>query len=284
MILGNIDQSKYFRYLLNGFGLDSQPQTQVFDHFSNIHPSDPNTIITSNYIKNTPFTANVTKPLVYRGVGLYLTPYETHQVYGVVMGSETAYSVDLEADVGQAPLVLVGAVQGRNNARIVASGSIDLLSDEFLSRSEYGNLELARALLRWNFGLSGVLKAGDITHRSMESNQVKPNAYKVSEEIYFSCEIWEWCSESNQWVGFKTPEEGDILMEFVMLDPYYRIPLVPNKQNTQKYEVQYRLPDKYGVFQFKINYQRPGYSFLQIAEKVTSIILKYVDYNKTIQT
>jgi oligosaccharyltransferase complex subunit beta len=27
MMLGNIDQSKYFRSLLNGFGLDSLPQT-----------------------------------------------------------------------------------------------------------------------------------------------------------------------------------------------------------------------------------------------------------------
>jgi oligosaccharyltransferase complex subunit beta len=85
--------------------------------------------------------------------------------------------------------------------------------------------------------------------------------------VYFATEIWQWDSDSDKWVPFNAPE-GDILMEFVMLDPYYRIPLKQNAKEPAKYEVEFKIPDKYGIFHFRVNYFRPGYSFLRIAEKV----------------
>lgn len=53
-----------------------------------------------------------------------------------------------------------------------------------------------------------------------------------------------------------------------MLDPYYRIPL-EKVGNTAVYKTSFQCPDKHGIFQFKVNYKKPGYTFLNIADKVT---------------
>ena len=34
----------------------------------------------------------VEKPILYRGTGLSLTPYETNQVFGIVRASESGYA------------------------------------------------------------------------------------------------------------------------------------------------------------------------------------------------
>jgi oligosaccharyltransferase complex subunit beta len=79
-------------------------------------------------------------------------------------------------------------------------------------------------LLKWTFGQNGILKAGQLVHNRIGSTETIPQNYKLSEDIYFSTEIWHWDSENDRWVPFNAPE-GDVLMEFVMMDPYYRIPL-----------------------------------------------------------
>ena len=68
-----------------------------------------------------------------------MTPYETFQVYGLVRGSETAMSGQILSH----NIIFVGATQGRNNARFVATGSWDILSDEFITDSNLGNADLA---------------------------------------------------------------------------------------------------------------------------------------------
>jgi oligosaccharyltransferase complex subunit beta len=69
-------------------------------------------------------------------------------------------------------------------------------------------------------------------------------------------------------------------MEFVMLDPYYRVSLKPTPT---KYELEFTLPDKYGVFQFKVDYRRPGYSFIHVAEKVTIRPYRHDEYERYLQ-
>ena len=134
-----------FRHLINSFGVDMHELgSLVYDHFSNIHPSDALTVSTNNVVKNSVFVQDLSKPVLYRGIytiwyllgaGLSLTLYETNQVYGVVRGSETAYSKKLDQDetiVVGSNVVYVAATQGRNNARVVITGGWDIVSDEFL--------------------------------------------------------------------------------------------------------------------------------------------------------
>jgi len=64
-----------------------------------------------------------------------------------------------------------------------------------------------------------------------------------------------------------------------MLDPYIRTALVDAHKNG-KYSVSFRCPDKYGVFQFKVNYRHPGYSFLNLATKITVRPFKHNEYER----
>lgn len=99
VLLGNSDQNRIFRHLSNAFGVDMHELgSSVFDHFNSLSVTDPLTVATNNVVRKTPFVGALDKPILYRGAGLSLTPYETNQVYGVVRGSETAYSRRLDQD------------------------------------------------------------------------------------------------------------------------------------------------------------------------------------------
>lgn len=53
----------------------------------------------------------------------------------------------------------------------------------------------------------------------------------------------------------------DLQLEFTMLDPHIRIVLPPVEGSPGTYSVQFRAPDRHGVFKFVINYKRKGYVF-----------------------
>merc|ERR1711916_305495 len=57
---------------------------------------------------------------------------------------------------------------------------------------------------------------------------------------------------------------SDIQLEFQMLDPYVRLTMPHD--GAGNYVAAFKVPDVYGVFQFKLNYRRHGYSSLSLAE------------------
>jgi len=68
--------------------------------------------------------------------------------------------------------------------------------------------------------------------------------------------------------GTWAPYKGtDVQMEFVRIDPFVRTPLKLDKR-IGAFAVDFKLPDVYGVFQFKIDYTRLGYTFLTSATQV----------------
>lgn len=78
----------------------------------------------------------------------------------------------------------------------------------------------------------------------------------------------------NQWEPFIT---DDLQVEFVMLDPWVRVPLT-NKKGSATYEAEFYAPTKEGIYQFKVIYKRPGYNFLTLAERVTVRPYKHDEY------
>lgn len=59
----------------------------------------------------------------------------------------------------------------------------------------------------------------------------------------------------------------DVQMEFVRIDPFVRLPLKKNSK-TGRFGIDFKLPDVYGVFQFKMNYERLGWTFLSSSTQV----------------
>lgn len=282
LIAGDIDTSKAYRQLFNNFGVDvDELGSKVVDNFNNARDREDSIIKTDNFASEEVFGKRPSKPLLYRGVGLTLTNYENFQVWGIVRGSQYAYSRKFDEDrktlnVGQS-IVLVAAVQGRNNARAVLTGSLDMFSNELYDRSEGANREYVRELLRWNLNEQGVLRVGKIYHHKKGETE-QPPEYKITDDVIYWIEIEEWNQRLKKWTPYVA---NDIQMEFVMLDPYVRMPLVKdNTPGSTKYIADFKLPDKYGVFQFKITYRRPGYSFLSASTKIPVRPFKHNEYDR----
>lgn len=221
-------------------------------------------------------------PILYKGVGFQHSQYENFQVYGLLRGENTTISYNHitreVVNVGQ-KIILTAAVQGRNNARAVFVGSIDMLSNAFLSQKTYSNKEYINNLLLWNFGENGLLKIGRIHHHKTGEVEI-PFNYKIEDEINYSIEIFRWNHTALEWVPYIAPHE--IMMEFIMLDPYIRMPL-KKKIGSPEYQATFKAPNKYGVFQFKVNYKRPGYTFIEESTKVTVRPFKHNEYERFIQ-
>ncbi|KAE8594626.1 hypothetical protein XENTR_v10019721 [Xenopus tropicalis] len=81
---------------------------------------------------------------------------------------------------------------------------------------------------------------------------------------------------NGKWVPF---DGDDIQLEFVRIDPFVRTFL---KKNGGKYSVQFKLPDVYGVFQFKVDYNRLGYTHLYSTTQVSVRPLQHTQYERFI--
>lgn len=85
----------------------------------------------------------------------------------------------------------------------------------------------------------------------------------------YTIEIAEYVND--KWVPYKAK---DIQLEIIMLDPYIRTTLKQSRISPEhhygRFTAHVRLPDVYGVFTFKVNYKRPGLTYL-LAEDVVAI-------------
>eukprot|EP00941_MAST-03F_sp_MAST-3F-sp1_P003062 g3062.t1 len=130
-------------------------------------------------------------PILYSGVGMAVSD-ENILAFKVLTGEASAYSAFLDEDVNEYPqsaghdTLLVAAIQTRNNARVIVSGSIEMFSNRFFGAelepaarhhrsddaddfSKYhgknpSNREFVDNISRWNFRERGVLRASRISH------------------------------------------------------------------------------------------------------------------------
>jgi oligosaccharyltransferase complex subunit beta len=72
----------------------------------------------------------------------------------------------------------------------------------------------------------------------------------------------------------------DVQVEFTMLDPHVRITLAHDGRG--HYSTRFVAPDVYGVFQFKLAYNRVGYSFVRLADTVTVRPFRHNEYERFI--
>ena len=69
----------------------------------------------------------------------------------------------------------------------------------------------------------------------------------------------------------------DLQLEFTMLDPHVRTALLPADE-LGKYSVQFRVPDRHGVFKFVIDHRRRGWTFLRSATVVPVVPPRHDGY------
>ncbi|KAG9297535.1 hypothetical protein G9A89_001475 [Geosiphon pyriformis] len=259
--------------------------TSVIDHFNfDVSDNGTHTLLVLNnegLTKNPVILSKATvegAPILYRGVGhkFGTTPLLTKIAW---VASNSAYSYETKAEqvVDQDPflvghdITLVSALQALNNARVTFVGSIELFQDslfkspvrKFNSSEEYlnsGNKAFVDDLIKWTFQESGVLKAIS-SHLHREGEDEELDAYRIKDNIVYTIEVSEYAND--RWQPFNGT---DIQLEVIMLDPYIRRTLIPlpitPQHHSRKFEAHLKLPDVYGVFTFKVNYKREGYSYI----------------------
>jgi len=285
LIAADVDTSKVFRQLINQFGVETdQFGSRLYDDIKKV--GDDNTLFaTENLVQQDAFSPQIPEGILYRGIGLTLSPYENFQTYGVLRASEYTYSKLYSYDYSAGEeeilntgnkIILAAGVQGRNNARALITGSLDLFSNELYAKSNGRNRRYARSLVSWNFGESGVLKVDRIYHHFANDASYQPSEYKLYDDIVYEIDITTWDSSQKRWVPYVA---NDIQLEFVMLDPYIRMPLT-HVPGSSTYKAEFKIPDKHGVFQFKVTYRKPGFSFIQAATKIPVRPFKHNEYER----
>nr|CAG4645505.1 EOG090X05EE [Lynceus sp. MCZ IZ 141354] len=277
-----------------GFEVDEEGAS-VIDHMNfdandqgkhTLIVADPKNLINAPTIvgKN---AANL-KPFLFQGTGL-IADKENPLILDILKASSTAYSYKPDQTVDEFPhavgqkTLLIAGLQARNNARVVFSGSLDFFSDEFFSApvnsgelkaDQSGNKELSEALTRWVFKEEGVLRVGKVSHHRVGEKDT-PQFYTVTEDLLYTVEIDRLVD--GKW---KPYDASDVQLEFVRIDPFVRTFLKPDSKGL--FYAQFKVPDVYGVYQFKIDYSRMGFTFLQSATQVPVRPLEHTQYERFI--
>jgi len=297
LVAVNSNISEPVREVANECGVDfDEEQTSVIDHV-NFDASDESaggrhTLIALSNVNAIPvITGNPTAPILFSGVGHAATE-GSRLLFRILTGTQTTYSANANQAVTDYPqsvgkdTLLVTAIQARNNARIVFSGSLDLFSNKLFSSSvlvngkkfeKSGNEQFVAELSKWVFAERGLLRAKVLHHSKLAGGPANPQSYRIKDEIKFGVTIEEYEMSSDSWKPYVA---SDVQLSLVMLDPYIRKTLTADA--TGKYTTSLRLPDVYGVYKFSIDYHRQGYSNLELFEQVSVHPFRHDEFERFI--
>ncbi|KAK8814201.1 hypothetical protein WA158_008063 [Blastocystis sp. Blastoise] len=288
--------SKLVRTVAGDFGVDIEENgSKVIDHFNYATTSDN----LDHQLVYTTQIANI-KPLVgkiqdssrvyYKGTGLVVI--DNIFMINTLVGEQSTYSVNNNSEITSTgkDTVMVVSVQGRNNARVSLFGSIEMFSNQYSFFVDSINAAFVKHVTFWTFRQRGILRYHDVSHKHVDNtpleimlkNHQRPNlpisqcddeistypevapnnvVYRVKDDVEYDIEIDEY-SHGN-WKGYNAT---DIQLEFRMLDPYVRINL---EGENGHYHAQFKIPDVYGIYKFRVMYRRLGYSVIESNTQVS---------------
>lgn len=279
-----------------GIELDERG-TAVIDHLNydikdrgdhTLLVADPSNLLDAEMVVGT----TPKSPSLFQGLGM-TADLDNPLILEIMTGTTTSYSYfpgdpikEYPHAVGKSTLLITG-LQARNNARIIFCGSIDFFSNKFFSSpvlksipgskefKESNNRALSVSLSKWVFKEKGVIRVASVKHHKIGETQPPP-AYTVKDNVHYEIEIEEFVH--GQWKPFMLK---DVQLEFFRIDPFVRTFL--NKTKDKKaYYADFMLPDVYGVFQFKVDYNRIGYTYLFSTTQVSVRPFQHTQYERFI--
>ncbi|RHY85174.1 hypothetical protein DYB37_000800 [Aphanomyces astaci] len=307
LVAGSMQVSTMLRQFAAALGVQFDKKgTVVMDHVR--HVGDKTDIYHSHLTSQqwTQFPLVVgrpSKPIFFNGVGMSVDPSNVLALT-VLAAEPTSYSasptkrpIDRASSNFGTNVSLVAAIQARNNARVVFSGSVDLFKDAYYS-SSYGNGDFVEAVTKWTFGERGVLRVTNVRHTKEDGTppdamlrpidrpdqpltlypdaEVARNSlvYRIKDNVTYSFDVHER-QDDGTWTPFAA---DDMQLEFVMLDPYVRKTLAHDDRG--HFAVTFATPDVYGIFQFRVMYRRVGYSVLHWTTQVSVRPYKHDEYDR----
>ncbi|KAL9245993.1 hypothetical protein vseg_019582 [Gypsophila vaccaria] len=297
ILAANDNASEFVRSVASECGVDFDEDSSavVVDHTSyavSEIEGDHTLIASDNLIKSDVILGRekIEAPVLFRGIAHSVNPANS-LVVKVLSASPAAYSSKPNSKLSTPPTItgtsisLVSVVQARNNARILISGSLDMFSDRFLrsgvqkagtaiKHEKSGNEQFVTELSKWIFHERGHLKALNVKHHKVgETNE--PSMYRINDDLEYSVEVYEWSGTS--WEPYVA---DDLQLQFYMMSPYVLKTLSNNKKGL--YHTSFKVPDVYGVFQFKIEYQSLGYTSLSLSKQIPVRPYKHDEYERFI--
>ncbi|KAK0178673.1 hypothetical protein PV327_007543 [Microctonus hyperodae] len=296
LVAGSSNSGDALRELASecGFEIDEEGAT-VIDHLNyDINDGGHHTTIVadSENLINAPVIVgdkNV-PPLLYRGTGL-IADVDNPLVLRLLTASSSAYSYNPDHPVKEYPhavgrnTLLIAALQARNNARVLFSGSLYFFSDEAFTSSvqkalggnkfdKSGNEAVAKAVTQWVFKEHGVIRVSTVNHHRIGESE-PPVAYTIMEDVIYTITVEKLSGD--KWIPY---EANDIQLEFVRIDPFIRMTMTPSGYG--RYEARFKIPDVYGVYQFKVDYNRIGTTHLYSTTQVSVRPLEHTQYERFI--
>jgi oligosaccharyltransferase complex subunit beta len=132
-------------------------------------------------------------------------------------------------------------IQGLNNARFFASGSLDLFSNDFFNKFEKGgNRQLAKNSISWLMGERGVVREISTKRKhgctGLEGKQeIGTIDCPVRSKFRFETELEFWNWEKKAWEPYI---DDSLYLEITMMTPKFRKYFVPDAKSPGKYSIQ----------------------------------------------
>ncbi|EEB93109.1 hypothetical protein MPER_08282, partial [Moniliophthora perniciosa FA553] len=258
------------------------PNTPLISHFP--ERSEPANIIPISIPKPSPDTPSIltpsTSPVWFSGVPFALG--QNPLLFPILNAPAESFAADADAtadilaDAAEkggeglwagSQLAVAAGFQALGGARAVWVGGVEMFSDEFAKKEnekgvKSGNQQFAQDVAAWAFQESLVLRIDSTSHRRI--NDSTPEQYTINDQIEYTVSISKYNPKFSIW----EPYWGltDMQLEFTMLDPHIRI-AIPRAESQGKrekgvYRVQFRAPDRHGVFKFVLDYKRKGWTHL----------------------
>ncbi|XP_044509830.1 dolichyl-diphosphooligosaccharide--protein glycosyltransferase 48 kDa subunit-like isoform X2 [Mangifera indica] len=278
-----------------GVDFDEDATAMVIDHISyavSNTDGDHTLIASDDFIKSEVILGSnkIEAPVLFQGIGHTLNPANS-LVLKVLSASPSAYSANPKSKLSSPPsltgsaISLVSVLQARNNARVMITGSLSLFSNRFFrsgvqkagsstKHEKSGNEQFLTELGKWVFHERGHLKALNVRHHKVGESD-EPAIYRINDDLEYSVEIYEWSGTS--WEPYVA---DDVQVQFYMMSPYVLKTLSNDKKGL--YSTAFKVPDVYGVFQFKVEYQRLGYTSLSLSKQIPVRPYRHNEYERFI--
>lgn len=175
---------------------------------------------------------------------------------------------------------LVTGFQTNVNSRVVFAGGVKMFSDEY-ARKELpsggapGNALFVKDVAAWVFQEKMKLRIDAVDHHRVGESGA-PEMYTTNDEIVYTAHISAYDSRTSTWKPYSGID--DLQLEFTMLDPHIRTSLPAVAGSPGTYQVQFRAPDRHGVFKFVLNWKRKGHSYLESSTTVPVVPPRHDQY------
>ncbi|KAG8697023.1 oligosaccharyl transferase glycoprotein complex, beta subunit [Ceratobasidium sp. 394] len=274
------------------------PNTPLISHFP-ARPA-PHTTLPISLAKSHPLVTPNLPPILFSGASFSLG--DNPQLFSILHAPAESFAADSEDDANAesvaemadrggeglwagSSMSVAAGFQVAGGARATWVGGVSLFSDEFANAEvapgqKSGNAQFSQDLASWTFQESLVLRVDSSTHRlaSTPAHNITstPTRYTVKDDIVYELHVSKFDGKSGEW----SPYSGikDMQLDFTMLDPHVRVDLPAVKAQPGVYRVQFRAPDRHGVFKFVVDWRRKGYTYLESSTTVSVVPPRHDGY------